>query len=136
MIALSRTDSGSPAGPDRTAAPDSPADSSGKPVQYAYLGPEGTFTEAALLAFDPGAAGHAKPCVSIQATLDAVRSGAGIAVRLVRRLPMQRCNRYQKAAERSRQNSSNGGHARSVAPRKMRLQEAAAWRRTIGSERL
>jgi len=76
VIALSRTDSGSPAGPDRTAAPDSPADSSGKPVQYAYLGPEGTFTEAALLAFDPGAAGHAKPCVSIQATLDAVRSGA------------------------------------------------------------
>ena len=62
MIALSRTDS--------------EPDSSAKPVQYAYLGPEGTFTEAALLAFDPGAAGHAMPCVSIQATLDAVRSGA------------------------------------------------------------
>ena len=61
MIALSRTDS--------------EPDSSAKPVQYAYLGPEGTFTEAALLAFDPGAAGHAMPCVSIQATLDAVRSG-------------------------------------------------------------
>ena len=47
-----------------------------KPVRYAYLGPEGTFTEAALLAFDPAAAGQAMPCVSIQATLDAVRSGA------------------------------------------------------------
>ena len=62
MIALSRTDSG--------------PDPSAKPVPYAYLGPEGTFTEAALLAFDPGAVGHALPCVSIQATLDAVRSGA------------------------------------------------------------
>jgi prephenate dehydratase len=47
-----------------------------KPVQYAYLGPEGTFTEAALLAFDSAATGQAMPCVSIQATLDAVRSGA------------------------------------------------------------
>jgi prephenate dehydratase len=47
-----------------------------KPVQYAYLGPKGTFTEAALLAFDSAAAGQALPCVSIQATLDAVRSGA------------------------------------------------------------
>ena len=48
----------------------------GKPVRYAYLGPEGTFTEAALLAFDSAAAGQAMPCVSIHATLDAVRSGA------------------------------------------------------------
>jgi prephenate dehydratase len=47
-----------------------------KPVQYAYLGPEGTFTEAALLAFDSAAAGQAMPCVSIPATLEAVRSGA------------------------------------------------------------
>ena len=47
MIALSRTD------PE----PDPPA----KPMPYAYLGPEGTFTEAALLAFDPGAAGQALP---------------------------------------------------------------------------
>ena len=47
-----------------------------KPVQYAYLGPEGTFTEAALLAFDSAAAGQAMSCASIQATLDAVRSGA------------------------------------------------------------
>ncbi len=45
-------------------------------MRYAYLGPEGTFTEAAMLAFDPGAAGHAMPCVTIRATLDAVRNGA------------------------------------------------------------
>jgi prephenate dehydratase len=44
-------------------------------VRYAYLGPEGTFTEAALLAFDPQAGAQAVPCVSIQATLEAVRSG-------------------------------------------------------------
>ena len=67
VIALSRTD------PREPTDPGLPGD---KPVQYAYLGPEGTFTEAALLAFDPGAAGHAMPCVSIQATLDAVRSGS------------------------------------------------------------
>ena len=52
------------------------SDKPDKPVQYAYLGPEGTFTEAALLAFDSAAAGQAMPCVSIQATLDAVRTGA------------------------------------------------------------
>ena len=71
-------DSGSSPGPDRTGA-QIPAgrgpDRTGKPVPYAFLGPEGTFTEAALLAFDPGAAGHAMPCVTIQATLDAVRHG-------------------------------------------------------------
>jgi prephenate dehydratase len=49
---------------------------SAKPARYAYLGPEGTFTQAALLAFDGGAAADALPCVSIQATLEAVRSGA------------------------------------------------------------
>ena len=77
MIALSRTDSGSPAEPVPSGGPDHTADAdpTGKPVPYAYLGPEGTFTEAALLAFDPGAAGHAMPCVTIQATLDAVRNG-------------------------------------------------------------
>ena len=56
-------------------SPGDPGDP-GKPVRYAYLGPEGTFTEAALLAFDSAAAGQAMPCVSIHATLDAVRSGA------------------------------------------------------------
>ena len=46
------------------------------PVRYAYLGPEGTFTEAALAQFDPPAREGALPCSSIQATLDAVGSGA------------------------------------------------------------
>jgi len=43
--------------------------------RYAYLGPEGTFTEAALAAFDPAALAGALPCATIQATLDAVRGG-------------------------------------------------------------
>jgi prephenate dehydratase len=43
--------------------------------RYAYLGPEGTFTEAALAAFDAGAPPDAVPCPSIQAALDAVRAG-------------------------------------------------------------
>jgi prephenate dehydratase len=43
--------------------------------RYAYLGPEGTFTEAALVAFDPAARDRAIPCASVQATLDAVHSG-------------------------------------------------------------
>jgi len=43
--------------------------------RYAYLGPRGTFTEAALAAFDPGAQEGAVACPSIQATLDAVRAG-------------------------------------------------------------
>ncbi|HWG62695.1 MAG TPA: prephenate dehydratase [Streptosporangiaceae bacterium] len=47
-----------------------------KPAQYAYLGPEGTFTEAALRRFDAGAGADALPCVSIQAALEAVRSAA------------------------------------------------------------
>jgi prephenate dehydratase len=42
-------------------------------VRYAYLGPEGTFTDAALTAFDPGARESAVPYPSIEATLDAVR---------------------------------------------------------------
>ena len=46
------------------------------PVRYAYLGPEGTFTEAALAEFDPSALAEAMPCASIQAALDAVRAGA------------------------------------------------------------
>src|SRR5579875_2692750 len=43
--------------------------------RYAYLGPEGTFTEAAFRALD--AAEHAEPvpCPTIQAALAAVRSG-------------------------------------------------------------
>jgi prephenate dehydratase len=46
------------------------------PDRYAYLGPEGTFTEAALVLFDPAARDRAIPCASVQATLDAVHSGA------------------------------------------------------------
>src|SRR6185437_14036070 len=46
------------------------------PVRYAYLGPEGTFTEAALAEFEPSALDGAMPCASIPATLDAVRGGA------------------------------------------------------------
>jgi len=46
------------------------------PVRYAYLGPEGTFTEAALAEFDPSGPEDAMPCASVQATLDAVRTGA------------------------------------------------------------
>src|SRR5262249_20665143 len=45
------------------------------PVRYAYLGPEGTFTEAALAQYEPSAQDEAMPCASIQATLDAVRGG-------------------------------------------------------------
>src|SRR5262249_28421597 len=43
--------------------------------RYAYLGPEGTFTEAALAAFDPAALDGAISCPTVQATLDAVRGG-------------------------------------------------------------
>src|SRR4029077_1437804 len=45
------------------------------PVRYAYLGPAGTFTEAALAEFDPSAPEEAMPCASIPAALDAVRAG-------------------------------------------------------------
>ncbi|HEY6277743.1 MAG TPA: prephenate dehydratase [Streptosporangiaceae bacterium] len=45
------------------------------PVRYAYLGPEGTFTEAALAEYDPSALPDARPCPTIQATLEAVRAG-------------------------------------------------------------
>jgi prephenate dehydratase len=43
--------------------------------RYAYLGPEGTFTEAALLAFDAAARDSAVPYPAIQAALEAVRTG-------------------------------------------------------------
>ena len=50
------------------------------PVRYAYLGPEGTFTEAALaIAVEragPAAAGAEQvPCVTVPAALEAVRAG-------------------------------------------------------------
>jgi prephenate dehydratase len=43
--------------------------------RYSYLGPRGTFTEAAVRALDGGPEPDALPCPSIQAALDAVRSG-------------------------------------------------------------
>jgi prephenate dehydratase len=43
--------------------------------RYSYLGPRGTFTEAAVRALDGGPEPDAMSCASIQATLDAVRSG-------------------------------------------------------------
>jgi prephenate dehydratase len=43
--------------------------------RYSYLGPRGTFTEAAVRALDGGPEPDAVSCSSIQATLDAVRSG-------------------------------------------------------------
>ena len=47
------------------------------PDRYAYLGPEGTFTEAALRALRPEAPDEARvPCEGIASVFDAVRSGA------------------------------------------------------------
>ena len=43
--------------------------------RYSYLGPRGTFTEAAVRALSGGTEPDALPCGSIQATLDAVRGG-------------------------------------------------------------
>jgi prephenate dehydratase len=44
--------------------------------RYSYLGPPGTFTEAAVRQLAGGPHPDALPCPSIQATLDAVRCGA------------------------------------------------------------
>jgi len=43
--------------------------------RYSYLGPRGTFTEAAVRALNGGPEPDAMSCASIQGTLDAVRSG-------------------------------------------------------------
>jgi prephenate dehydratase len=43
--------------------------------RWAYLGPAGTFTEAAVRAFDGGGQAEAIPFPTIQATLEAVRGG-------------------------------------------------------------
>jgi prephenate dehydratase len=45
------------------------------PARYAYLGPEGTFTEAALRTVPAAARGALHPHSSVQAALDAVRGG-------------------------------------------------------------
>src|SRR3954453_11458025 len=45
------------------------------PGRYAYLGPEGTFCEAALRQLPAGDATEPMPCVSVSDALDAVRRG-------------------------------------------------------------
>lgn len=45
------------------------------PASYAYLGPEGTFTEAALRTLPEAATRELIPYVSVQSALDAVRVG-------------------------------------------------------------
>ncbi|MFF5719523.1 prephenate dehydratase [Streptomyces sp. 71268] len=49
------------------------------PSRYTYLGPEGTFTEAALRTLPEAATRELVPMVSVPATLDAVRSGEAAA---------------------------------------------------------
>jgi prephenate dehydratase len=51
------------------------------PARYAYLGPQGTFCEAALLSLPAANVGDPLPCVTVADALDAVRRGhAGGAV--------------------------------------------------------
>ncbi len=45
------------------------------PIRYAYLGPEGTFTEAALRTLPDAEQAEKYPCATVPAALDAVRSG-------------------------------------------------------------
>lgn len=45
------------------------------PARYAYLGPEGTFTEAALRSLPAAARAELLPCASVVAALDCVRAG-------------------------------------------------------------
>ncbi len=44
--------------------------------RFAYLGPKGTFTQAAVREFNGGSEAEPVPFPTIQATLDAVRNGA------------------------------------------------------------
>ena len=46
------------------------------PARYAYLGPEGTFTEAALRSLPAAERAELQPCGSVAAALDAVRTGS------------------------------------------------------------
>lgn len=45
------------------------------PARYAYLGPEGTFTEQALRSLAAAAKADLQPCSTVTVALDAVRSG-------------------------------------------------------------
>src|SRR3954454_11407490 len=46
------------------------------PARYAYLGPEGTFTEQALRSLPAAAKSELQPCSTVTLALDAVRTGA------------------------------------------------------------
>src|ERR1700759_2630306 len=48
-------------------------------IRYAYLGPEGTFSEAALRSIPEAADAERLPCVSVADSLDAVRRGDVVA---------------------------------------------------------
>jgi prephenate dehydratase len=45
------------------------------PARYAYLGPEGTFTEQALRSLPAAAKADLQPCATVTVALDAVRNG-------------------------------------------------------------
>src|SRR6476620_6925826 len=45
------------------------------PARYAYLGPEGTFTEQALRSLPAAARAELQPCATVTVALDAVRQG-------------------------------------------------------------
>src|SRR3954471_6809694 len=45
------------------------------PARYAYLGPEGTFTEQALRSLPAAAKADLQPCSTVTVALDAVRQG-------------------------------------------------------------
>src|SRR5919107_6239190 len=45
------------------------------PARYAYLGPEGTFTEQALRGLPAAGKADVQPCSTVTVALDAVRSG-------------------------------------------------------------
>ena len=45
------------------------------PARYAYLGPEGTFTETALRSLPAAARAELRPCATVPAALDLVREG-------------------------------------------------------------
>src|ERR1044071_4030086 len=45
------------------------------PARYAYLGPEGTFTEQALRSLPAAAKADLQPCSTVTLALDAVRTG-------------------------------------------------------------
>src|SRR5919112_6666043 len=45
------------------------------PARYAYLGPEGTFTEQALRSLPAAAKAELQPCSTVTVALDAVRGG-------------------------------------------------------------